>query len=194
MKERVIIQDEQARAGPRERPARVLTLVEFLYRNGVIDFDEYDAAGRLRNMHFVLMPPSEGVSSYGLSPGGSNPERKGDRKAQRLTGISIQSNGSYTRGPSYNNRSERWKYSDALVAMVGVTTDEGEKVVDTQAMRLMLRAITESETMPTQLEIGQARTAYKSGKQVSAVGASFVKECLRRLALHFKLVKGEQVK
>lgn len=173
---------------------RALTLVEKLYRDGLITFDEYSAGGALRNMHFVLTPPTEGVSSYGLGTGGADPTRKGDRKAQRLTGISISAKGSIERGESRNNRSDRWRYQDALFAMAGVVDDEGAKVADPQVVRIMIRAVIDSEKLPTQTEIGGQRAAYASKKQLSAIGASFIRENLRRLAMHLRMVKGEAVR
>ena len=191
--------DGRGRAGdsPNER---ALTLVEKLYHAGIIDFDEWTAAGSLRNMHFLLEPPSEGVSSYGQSTGRADPTRKGDRKAKRITGIDVLLNGEVRRGQSRDNRSDVWKYRDAMFAMCGVHDDEGVKIIDAQASRIMLRAIVDSERMPTQTEIGRARASYikddgnKPSKQVTAIGAFFVKEHLRRLAMHLRMVKGEGIK
>lgn len=177
-----------------EERQRALTLAEKLYRDEIIDVGEWQAAGQLRNLHFLLVPPSEGVSSYGLSPGGGNPARKADRKAKRLTGIEIGVEGDISRGPSRANRSDQWRYRDALFAMAGCNTDEGDPVIDPAVTRIMLRAVTDSENLPTQTEIGQARSLYASKKQLSAIGATFVKEHLRRLAMHFRMVKGEAVR
>lgn len=173
------------------RRRRAQTLVDFMHQAKILSLAEYSAAGRLRNLYFLQVPPSEGVSSYGQSPGGANPARKADYKARRLTGILIDEKGGYTRGPSQANRRDRWSYEDALLAMCGCHTEDGEKVIDPGVRDLMLRAIIDNEDMITQSEIGSARAGYKSGKQVSAYGAGFVIEKLRRLALHFGLMKGE---
>lgn len=173
-------------------PRRALTLVEFLHRQKIIGFEEYAAAGRLRNLHFTQEAPSEGISSYGLGTGGIDPTRKADRKAKRMTGIDIDVDGVISRGPSKANRVARWRYQDALLAMCGCITEEnGDRVVDPQTKQLMLRAIIDTEDMVTQQEIGSARFGYRSNKQISAVGAAFVIECLRKLALHFGMRKGE---
>ena len=197
MREVVIEAPSDGRGQARgEAHARALTLVEKLYRDDVITYDEFCAAGALRNLHFLLVPPSEGVSSYGQSTGRADPTRKGDRKAKRLTGVEVREDASVTRGPSRSNRTDQWAYRDALFAMAGVHTDEGEKVIDPGVTRIMLRALTDSEHLPTQTEIGRARTSYAEGqpKKLQAIGATFVKENLRRLAMHFRMVKGEAVR
>jgi hypothetical protein len=193
---RMIIEQapSDGRGAPKERPRRALTLAEKLHHEGIIDSDEWVAAGTLRNLYLLLAPPSEGVSSYGLSPGGNNPTRKADRKASRLTGYEIDQKGQVSRAPMRANRNERWRYEDALFAMAGCHTDEGEKVIDPGVVKIMIRAVIDSEHLPTQTEIGNARATYASKKQLSAIGATFVKEHLRRLALHFRLIKGAAVR
>lgn len=183
--------DGRGRTQGEEPKRRALSLVEQLHRNGHLSYEEYVAWGTFRNMYMLLMPVSEGVSSYGLSPGGSTPHRKADRAAKRLTGVEIAEDGSYTRGPSRANRSARWRYEDALFSMVGVTDDEGNRLIDEQAAALMVKAILETENPPTQGMIGAARSMLKSEKQLSAIGATVVKENLRRLAIHLRLVKGQ---
>lgn len=177
--------------------SRALTLVEKLYYAKILSVDEWVAAGQLRTMYFLLEAPSEGVSSYGNSTGRADPTRKGDRKAKRLTGIEVLLNGDITRGPSKNNRADVWRYRDAMFAMCGCSDEEGSKVLDAQAARIMLRSCVDSEYMPTQTEIGRARAPYikDEGKRpsptVMAIGAFFVKEHLRRLAMHLQMTKGE---
>ena len=195
MREVVIEAPSDGRGQARgEAHARALTLVEKLHRERILSYDEFAAAGALRNLHFLLAPPSEGVSSYGQSTGRADPTRKGDRKAKRLTGIEIAEDGGVGRGPSRSNRSDQWAYRDALFAMAGCHDDEGTKVIDPHITRIMLRVVADNERMPTQLEIGQARAAYSSKKQLSAIGANFIKEHLHRLAMHFRMVKGETVR
>jgi hypothetical protein len=182
---------------PRER---ALTLVEKLYQAGILSYDEWVAGGQLRTMFFLIEAPSEGVSSYGQSTGRADPTRKGDRKAKRLTGIEVAINGDIHRGQSRTNRADVWKYRDAMFAMCGVANEDGDKVLDAQAAKIMLRSVVDSEYMPTQTEIGRARATYikddgnKPSKQVTAIGAFFVKEHLRRLAMHMGMIKGEAVK
>ncbi len=187
------------RGGKLEPRGRALTLAEKLYRDGVLTFEEYAAAGTFRNMHFLLRPPSEGVSSYGQGTGGADPTRKGDRKAKRITGIEVLQGGAVTRGPSRDNKSDRWRYEDAIFAMVGVHDEDGNRLIDEAAQKIMVRACTDSEYMPTQTEIGRIRAPYikdegkKPSKQVTAVGASFVQHCLARLAAHLKMAKWKQI-
>ena len=201
MREVVIEAPSDGRGTARgEAHARALTLVEKLHRERILSYDEFAAAGALRSLHFLLVPPSEGVSSYGQSTGRADPTRKGDRKAKRLTGIEIAEDGGIGRGPSRSNRSDQWAYRDALFALAGVHDNEGNRVIDPTAVRILLRAIVDSERMPTQTEIGRARATYikddgnKPSKQVTAIGAFFVKDRLARLAMHFRMVKGEAVR
>jgi hypothetical protein len=188
------------RGSPSEPNQRALTLAEKLHQAGVLTFDEYSAAGQLRNMFFLVEAPSEGVSSYGLSSGRADPTRKGDRKAKRMTGIEVLINGEFTRGQSRNNRADVWRYKDAMFAMCGVANEDGAKVLDAQAAKIMLRSIVDSEYMPTQTEIGRAKASYirdegkKPSPTVMAIGAFFVKVHLQRLAMHFGMVKGEAVR
>ena len=192
MREVVIEAPSDGRGKARgEAHARALTLVEKLHREQMLTYDEFAAAGALRNLHFLVVPPSEGVSSYGQSTGRADPTRKGDRKAKRITGIEVREDASVSRGPSRSNRSDQWAYRDALFAMAGVHTDEGDKVIDPTVTRIMLWAITDSEHIPTQAQIGSDRSSYATKIQLTAVGASFVRENLRRLAMHFRMVKGE---
>jgi hypothetical protein len=151
-------------------------------------------------MHFLLQPPSEGVSSYGQSTGGIDPTRKGDRKAKRITGVEVHQNGAVSRGPSRDNKADRWRYQDAILAMCGMHDDEGTKIVDPQSLQIMVRAVTDSEYMPTHTEIGRVRAPYikdegkKPSPTVMAIGAYFVKENLKRLALHLRMLKGQELK
>ena len=146
----VVEAPRDGRGGHAEPTARALTLAEKLHDAGVLTYDEWQAAGVLRNLHFLLHAPSEGVSSYGLSTGQADPARKGDRKAKRITGIEVLLNGEVRRGNSRDNKSDVWRYRDALFAMCGVHTEDGERVVDREACLFMLRAICDSERMPTQ--------------------------------------------
>src|SRR5262245_62608149 len=125
---RVIVDEAPAdgRGADREPRRRVLTLAEQLYRAQVLNIDEWLAAGQLRNLWCMLEPPSEGVSSYGLSPGGGSPVGKADKAGRRLTGIQITPDGQFRHtGRSQNNRSNRWRYEDALQAMCGCHDEEG---------------------------------------------------------------------
>ena len=196
---RKVVEDKpiDGRGGSEEPNQRALTLAEKLHDAGVLTFDEWQAAHEFRKMHFDLHPPSEGVSSYGNSTGRADPTRKGDRKAKRITGIEVSINGNVHRGQSKDNKAKVWQYRDAIFAIAGVHDQDGNRLVDPQVCRFMVRACVDSERMPTQTEIGRARASYikddgnRPSKQTTAVGAYFVKECLRRLAMHLQMVKGE---
>lgn len=183
-----IIEEGTGRGGERRR--RAATLVEQLYHMRVINVDEWQAAGTLRNLHCMLTPASEGVIDPTQASGVGNPIGKADRRGRHLTGIEIKANGEIIRGPSTSNRQTRWRYEDAMFAMAGVWTEGGDKVIDAEVAGLMLRAIVSTQDTMTQAEIGALRSVYRSNKQVTASGATFIKENLRRLALHFQLVKG----
>jgi hypothetical protein len=54
--------------------------------NGILTVDEWKAADTLQDLYLNLTLPSEGISSYGLSPDGCDPTRKADRRAKILNG------------------------------------------------------------------------------------------------------------
>jgi hypothetical protein len=164
----------------KDAPERGLTLVEKLFRTAILDREEYSAAGQMRNLHLLLQPPPEGVPSYGQSTGRADLTRRKANKTDEST----------TRLPSQNKRAIERRYSDALFAMCGVIDDEGRKVADPHIVVFMLRAITDSKTIPNQTEIGRTCAIYvkenRPSKQVSALGSFYVKVYLRRLAMHFR--------
>ena len=163
----------------KDTPELVLTLVEKLHRTGILNREEYSAAGQLRNLHLLLQSPPEDVSSYGQSTERVDSALKAD---SQTTGIGE----SIGRGPSQR------RYRDALFAMAVVVDDEGRKVEDPDIAAFMLRAINESEH--TQPKIGRACAAYVQDRpsgQVPAQGAFIVKMYLRRLAKHFRTIKVE---
>ena len=167
----------------KDTPELVLTLVEKLHRTGILNREEYSAAGQLRNLHLLLQSPPEDVSSYGQSTERVDLALKADSQTNHFTGIGEL----IGRGPSQR------RYRDALFAMAVVVDDEGRKVEDPDIAAFMLRAINESE--PTQTKIGRACAAYvkedRPSGQVPAQGAFFVKMYLRRLAKHFRTIKVE---
>ena len=199
---RKVVEDKpiDGRGGSEEPNQRALTLAEKLHDAGILTFDEFSAAKIFKDMHFDLHPPSEGVSSYGQSTGRADPTRKGDRKAKRITGIEVKINGNVHRGASKDNKAKVWQYRDAIFAIAGVHDQDGNRLVDPHTCRIIVRACVDSESMPTQTEIGRARASYikdagnKPSKQTTAIGAFFVKECLKRLAMHLQMVKGEAVR
>lgn len=164
------------------------TLIAQLLARGQIERAHYEAGGRIYNLAVLLEPGSEGVANYEGKPNGSQPHRKGDRKAQAMTGIEILEGGTIVRGKA--NRDTWSRFRDAMFAMVGVTTEEGERAFDGEAAILMMRAISEPVA---QLEIGQSRVRLKSEKQLSAAGVTFVRENLHRAAIHFGLISSERM-
>lgn len=162
---------------------RAVTLAERLYHSKVIDENEWLAAGKFLNQHFLLDDPGVSVAQYRYD---------GPRGATDAWCRATTAEHKHVAG-NISNRSRRQNYADMLFAMAGVETDEGEKVIDTQKARILICALTETRQPPKQIEIGQARANYASDKQASAVGASFVKEALRALALHLRFVEGDAV-
>src|SRR5262245_47245081 len=92
---RITVEEETAQAGIKRQ--RVLSLVDKLHRDGAITFDQYAAAGILRNAIFMEMSPSEGVSSYGGNVAAAEPSAKADRAGKRLTGFEISPDGTVRR-------------------------------------------------------------------------------------------------
>lgn len=190
---RRIVVTENTSIGPgkdNEDRWRALTLVEKMYKDGLIDVDEYMAAGDFRNMFFLQEPPSQGVSPYGDNSGASDPTRKADRHGRRLTGYSVERDGTVERTGSPQSKRNRWAYKDAIFAMCGVHNDEGEKVIDEQLKAIMIEAITNSERLMTQGEIGRMRSLYgPNTKQLPAAGLTVAREALNKLARHLRYKK-----
>jgi hypothetical protein len=187
-----IITEEPAdgRGKTGNEPQRALTRAEDMYRAKPLqlaDFDEYNAAGELRNLYFMLLPPSEGVSNLDQSER-ADPARKADRKARRLTGFEILQDGTVI-GARRRNDDPYWRFKNAIFAMAGEYTDDGQEVIDWEIVDLMLSVVIDTAPMACQKAIGKALTGHSSDKQQSAAGAAFIKVHLRRLALHFQLAK-----
>jgi hypothetical protein len=147
--------------------------------------EEWRAACILRDLHHAVhYRPSEGVGSYDLHQHDGDGAMTASRRAERLMVRSTREWSDLLR-----------RYNDALFAMVGLVDERNYRVINPLHLRLMLRAILDSEAPIRQDEVGQAVSNYKPGpanKQVGAAGAMFVKYCLGRLALHFGLAKGEE--
>ena len=167
---------------------RVLTLAEAMHRLGTIGSEEWQAAEVLREKIMALLLPSEGVSSYGLSPGRSDPSTKADRRGRVLTGCDVNwRTGDVVRGRKHN-RSEIREAADLLYAMAGLETEEGHKVFDAGLAMFVVRSVTGNAVTLT--EIGRARTLYTGEKQASAAGGTSLKEAYQRGAVYLGLAKG----
>jgi hypothetical protein len=158
MTTRDIVSEETARAG--EHRQRVLSLVDRLHRDGAISFDEFAAAGILRNALMLEIPPSEGISSYGGNIGHADGATKADRLGQRLTGFQIDYEGHvYYRGGRLWNDHRR-NLEDALFAAVGVHDDSGARRVNAKHADLLVRIVLDADDVPTLAGIARELTSY----------------------------------
>lgn len=187
---------ETSRANAAQGPKRerVLTFVDKLYRDSEISVDMWFAAGALRNMLLLEMPPSVGVSSYGLSVKASEPSAKADRAGKRHTGWKIQPDGEILRPGDPGNpggrpsRSNERRLEDAIFAACGLHDTELKRRVNVKHAELLIRIVTYTETMPTLKAITQGLTDRygPKSKQGPPYAFGIVETLLGRLALHFK--------
>ena len=111
---------------------RVLTLAETMHRLGKITSQEWQAIEELRKRVMRLVPHSEGVSSYGFSPGRADPTTKAARKGKALTGIEVDWRTGDAKLDRGSNRSDLRKLADQLYAMAGIETESGRKTFDVE--------------------------------------------------------------
>jgi hypothetical protein len=140
MTERAIVEEETMAAGVKRQ--RVLSLVDKLHRNGAISFEQFAAAGILRNAIMMEIAPSEGVSSYETNVSPAEPSAKADRAGRRLTEFEISPSG------EISQRRNEQTLEDAILAAVGVQRASAES---TSSMRIsiLIRVVTHTESMPT---------------------------------------------
>jgi hypothetical protein len=147
MTERAIVEEETMAAGVKRQ--RVLSLVDKLHRDGAISFEQFAAAGILRNAIMMEIAPSEGVSSYETNVSPAEPSAKADRAGRRLTEFEISPSGEISQpgGRGKSRRNER-TLEDAILAAVGVQRASAES---TSSMRIsiLIRVVTHTESMPT---------------------------------------------
>lgn len=190
MNTREVVEEETAVAGVKRE--RVLSLVDRLHRQKAITFDQYAAAGILRNIIMAGAPPSLGVSSYGDDAGrGDGPAHKADRLGRRLTGYEIDYEGHvYYRGGRHWN-AEQHKLEDALFAAVGVFDDAGNRRVDRKHAEILIRIVTETENQPRLGDITRELTSFygANSRRVQAYALGTIVGWLGRLSLHFRLTK-----
>lgn len=161
----------------REPRTRALTTVEKAYNAGSLTWEEYAAAGVLRNRFIAQLGGSEGVAAYGEPRGSGPPWNKADRKAVMVLD---------------RNRKSTQELADLLFSMVGVVDEKGVKVFDPQLAELLLRAVTETVDAVRLGDIGAQRTEYGGEKQRQAAGGAILRECLRRGAAHLSYIRAQQ--
>ena len=171
---------------------RVLSLVDKLYRpdkdgKRAINVDQWLAAGTLRNMIMLALPPSEGVSSYGQSVRASEPSTKADRRGRYYTGYRIVQNGQVlppghedNKKGGRHNRSDEWELQDALDAAVG----KGNR----RDAEILVRVVIQTEAMPTLTQLTLEMTDYygSKSKQTPPFALGVIRTWLTSLHLHFK--------
>jgi hypothetical protein len=154
----------------KEKRVRAMTLVERMHRAGTLTFSQWQAAGALRNRILLEIGPSQGVSSYGANPGGSNRYTKADRRAVAIL----------------KNRSNLSRLADLLFSMCGMHDEEGTKVLDTKLAEKLIEACLSTVNPPTQAELGGAFTAYAGAKQSAAAAGALIAHLLSRAAVHLR--------
>ena len=113
------------------RRLRAMSTAEIMHQRGTIDDEEWEACKTLERLLTRILGSSEGVSSYGLSPGGSDPTAKGDRRGTALTGYTVDWNAGQAGTTSEDLRAARRNRSflrDAallLRAALGVEDTDG---------------------------------------------------------------------
>jgi hypothetical protein len=176
-----------------DRP-RVLTLADAMHRLDKITWEEHQGAETLRKRLMALLPPSEGVSSYGLNPGRSDPTTKAARKGRALTGLELNWRTGEAKSAAEHlrrhNRSELREAAELLYAMAGLETEAGRRVYNPELAVFVVRAVTGNDITLT--EVGMALTHYTGEKQASAAGGAILKDAFHRGSMHLGLVKAPE--
>lgn len=186
-----IIAEANAHVGAgkdRDKDHRIqaLTLVELLYNAKLIDMNMLMAADRFRMLHLEQQGPSEGCGGYGDNPGRAEPAGKADRVGSAKTWWKVDATGKFDVTGRRPRQTNRYDYDAAKLAMCGVIDVEGKRVFDTELIRIMELAITETANIPTQAKVARLRTKYGGEKQLPPAGATVVTEALKRLVLHLR--------
>ena len=175
-----------------DKLGRVLSLVDKLYRpdkdgKRAINVDQWMAAGMLRNMIMLELPPSEGVSSYGQSVKASQANTKADRRGRLYTGMKLDARGRLelngdgtVKVTNRKSRSNEWTLLEALEAAVGKNNRKHAE--------MLIRVVIETEAMPTLTALTLEMTDYygAKSKQTPPYALGVVSTWLTRLHLHFK--------
>ena len=180
------------------RRQRALSTAEIMHQRGTIDDEDFEACRVAAESYFIpLLGRSVGISSYGLSPGGSDPTAKADRKGTALTGYTIDwHTGQAETTPddlrsARRNRSHLREAAQLVRAAVGVENTEGRWEFDDRKAVLLVRCVLPSAKPPTLNEIGTAFTLYGAhSKQKTAAAAGMLREMFSRMAMHLGLKKG----
>lgn len=145
-----------------------------------INVDQWTAAGTLRNLIMLALPPSEGVSSYGQSVRASQATTKADRRGKLYTGYQIDATGGVAYKGGYKSRSNEWTLLDALEAAVGKNNRRDADI--------LVRVVTQTESMPTLTQLTLELTDYygAKSKQTPPYALGMISAWLTRLHLHFK--------
>ena len=179
------------------RRLRAMSTAEIMHQRGTIDDDDWEACKTFEWLLTRILGHSEGVSSYGLSPGGADPTAKGDRRGTALTGYTIDWHAGQAATTPDDLRAARRNRSflrDAallLRAALGVEDTEGKWVLDHTKTVLLVRCVMRSAKPPTLDEIGTTFTLYgPNSKQKTAAAAGMLREMFSRMAMHLGLKKG----
>ena len=181
--------DVKAGRAEGERP-RVLTMCDAMHRMGKIPLEGWQAGEAVRERIMALVPPSEGVSSYGLSPGRADPATKAARKGRALTGLEVNWRAGHAEPGKFPNRTNLRDAADLVFAMIGMPNKEGLKVFDPVRATFLIQSVTGNGVTLT--EIGATLTAYTGEKQRMAAGAAILMEMYYRGAVYLGLVKGTE--
>ena len=174
-----------------------MSTAEIMHQRGTIDDEEWEACKTFEWLLTRILGRSEGVGSYGLSPGGSDPTAKGDRKGTALTGYTIDWHTGQAEATPDDLRVARRNRSllrDAALlarAAVGVEDTEGRWIFDDAKAVLLVRCVMRSANPPTLDQVGTAFTLYgERSKQKTAGAAGMLREMFARMAMHLGLKKG----
>ena len=144
---------------------RFIPLTDVMHRAGQLNEDLWNAADRYRQLFLQYLGPSRGVSGYGDYIQAAPPsDRCGVTDRQMTAGDDLKR---------------------ATVAAFAVRRQDGIWVVDAGLMHTIIPAMIDGSTEVSQTWIGRERTNYKGAMQLSAAGATSLREVLHRLALHF---------
>ena len=162
----------------KEPQRRSLTTAEKMYHNGSITYEEWQAAGVLRNKYLAeIGSNSEGVSSYGDPRGSGAPWQKADTKAQAIL---------------RRNRTTTRELADLMWACTGHHDAEGNKVYDHELAVLLIRSVVEVTDTITLTFIGKQRTLYAGVKNTQAAGGAILKELYRKGAAHLRFTRTQE--
>jgi hypothetical protein len=149
-----------------EQTKRVVSLVDVMHRDGLLDMVYYRAAERFRELFFEAQGPSAGVGSYGEYTAASEPS---------------------SRMPTTDRRMQSFqRFARAAAAAFTTEREDGKDAWDVSLMQEVMPAIVCDRRSITQASIGLALSPYKGQAQKAAAGGMVIYDVLRRLTLHFQ--------